>query len=69
MATKKGSMLLIFAALLAVGLIGFLIWYMMPCGVTIEKFQDAPPSIPTPVMTKKVGLPPPPSVSMAPSDS
>ena len=37
---KRLSMLLVIAALLVVGLVGFL--FFSPCGVTIEKFQDVP---------------------------
>ena len=39
---KRSYILLLIAALLMAALVGFLILYMSPCGVTIEKFQDAP---------------------------
>jgi hypothetical protein len=55
---KKSYGMLILAGLLIVALIGFLILYMSPCAVTIEKFEDVP---------KKTILPPAPTVSMAPN--
>ena len=68
-------MLLVIAALLVVGLVGFL--FFSPCGVTIEKFQDAPaesafvppvvekPPPPMPVKGFKDSSPPP-STPLAP---
>ena len=50
---KRLSMLLVIAALLVVGLVGFL--FFSPCGVTIEKFQDVPAE-----KTESGFVPPPP---------
>ena len=49
---KKSGILLVVAALLVVGLVGFL--FFSPCTVTIEKFQD----VPTPVGKKGMFVPP-----------
>ena len=53
---KKSGMLLVIAALLVVGLVGFL--FFSPCGMTIEKFQD----MPTPVGKKGMVAPMPASI-------
>ena len=60
---KKLSMLLVIAALLVVGLVGFL--FFSPCGVTIENFQDAPaekakPAFVPPVLEEQPPMPPMP---------
>ena len=58
---KQLSMLLVIAALLVVGLVGFL--FFSPCGVTIEKFQDAPAEKAKPAFVPPVvedSVPPPP---------
>jgi len=57
---KQLSMLLVIAALLVVGLVGFL--FFSPCGVTIEKFQDVPaekakPAFVPPVLEEKPPMP------------
>jgi hypothetical protein len=58
---KQLSMLLVIAALLVVGLVGFL--FFSPCGVTIEKFQDVPAEKAKPAFVPPVvedSVPPPP---------